>query len=153
LLDSILAVLARQELALGELIELAVAEQHALVTSDFAAIQDVSGRMLAVSQAIDELDGEREELVHQLDAGQTLESLVPLADTLGRPGVREARERLLAKAGELRSAQEANARLVLNAVKLRERWYSHLAGMSSPTYGAEGRQEFQQGREIVSRSA
>jgi hypothetical protein len=63
------------------------------------------------------------------------------------------RESLIARAAELRDLQEANARLILNAAKLRERWYGMLAGMSSPTYGSGGKQEFRQARDIMSRSA
>ncbi|MBI2764422.1 MAG: flagellar protein FlgN [Chloroflexi bacterium] len=153
LLDRILRVLGQQEAALTVLVGLAFEEQHALVVSDFAAIERVSAEMLATSETIDALDAERQRLVNQLGTGATLSDLLPVADNLGVTGFTQARERLMARAKELREAQEANARLILNAVKLRERWYGLIAGMSSPTYGAAGRQEFHQGRDIVSRSA
>ncbi|MCC6388630.1 MAG: flagellar protein FlgN [Dehalococcoidia bacterium] len=146
-------VLAGQSALLGELVRLSNEEQDALVQSDFDAIHRVSDRMLAVSQELEVLDRDREALVREFPAVRTLEDLVPLADDLGVHGFAPLRESLVARAAELRDVQEANARLILNAAKLRERWYGMLAGMSSPTYGSGGKQEFRQARDIVSRSA
>jgi len=152
-LHALADVLAGQDALLGELVRLSKEEQDALVQSDFDAIHRASDRMLAVSQDLEVLDGDREALVREFPTVRTLEDLVPLADDLGVHGFAPLRESLMARAGELRDIQEANARLILNAAKLRERWYGMLAGMSSPTYGSGGKQEFRQARDIVSRSA
>ncbi len=153
LLEQLLNVLLDQERSLTELVNLAFAEQRAIIHSDYDAMNTVGERMLAVANEIDALDTVREEITSRLGHFESLADLVPLADSLGVEGVGEARERLLAQAERLREAQEENARLILNAVRLRERWLSLLAGLSSPTYGSAGRQELHQARGIVSRSA
>lgn len=153
LLESLLGVLLRQEEALGGLVRLAFLERDALVRADTEAITRLSAEMIDVAHAIDALDTERKAIVHQLGAGLALEALLPLADDLDVPGLKATRERLLAQAAALREAQETNARLILSAVKLRERWYGMLAGLAAPTYGASGRQEVRQGRDLVSKSA
>lgn len=152
-LEALAEVLTGQDALLAELVRLSKEEQDALVQSDFEAIHRASEKMLAVSQDLEVLDRDREALVREFPAVQTLEDLVPLADDLGVHGYGPMRESLIARAAELRDLQEANARLILNAAKLRERWYGMLAGMSSPTYGSGGKQEFRQARDIVSRSA
>lgn len=153
LLEGVLAVLDRQEAALDELVALALTQREALIRNDIAAIERNAEAMQGVVQALDALDTERAGIVHQLGSGPALEALLPLADDLGVTGLRPARERLLARAQALREAQEANAALILNAAKLRERWYRMLAGLSAPTYGAGGRQELRQSRGLVSKSA
>lgn len=152
-LGELAGVLRQQESLLGELVRLSKEEQDALVQSDFGAIHRASERMLAVSQDLDGLDAQRETLVTGFGPIETLEELVPLAEALGVEAFTTLRDALMAKAGELRDLQEANARLILNASKLRERWYGMLAGLSSPTYGAGGKQEFRSARDILSRSA
>ncbi len=131
----------------------AMEEQEALIRSDYAAIEAVSGRMQEVADGMDRLEARRSAIVTELGAGETLEELLPLAETHGMAAFAPLRERLLAEALQLREAQERNARLILSAVKLRERWYALLAGMSAPTYGAEGRQELRGSRGLVSKSA
>jgi flagellar biosynthesis/type III secretory pathway chaperone len=153
LLEELLGVLLRQEQALSDLVHLAFEEQRAIVHSDYLAMDAASERMLAAARDIDVLDAARSALTSRLGHFETLDEVVPLADSLGVAGFGEARERLLEQAAKLRASQEENARLLLNAVKLRERWLALLAGLSSPTYGAAGRQELHQSRGIVSRSA
>lgn len=152
-LERLLDVLLRQERALAGLVQLAFEEQSAIVHSDYDAIQSVSARMLGHVEQIDALDVERATLTSRIGNVAGLDELEPLADTLGVDGFGEARERLLALAAQLREAQEQNARLILGAVKLRERWLALLTGLGSPTYGSAGRQQMSQERGIVSRSA
>lgn len=153
-LASMLAILLDQEDALQHLLGLAFDEQRALVTSDFAAIERVSAEMHVAADRIDALERQRIALAARLgNAEATLEQLLPLAEELGIEGLADARLRLAALAAELQEAQEGNARLLLSAVKLRERWVNHIAGMGSSTYGAAGKQEMAQARGIVSRSA
>jgi hypothetical protein len=61
--------------------------------------------------------------------------------------------RLVARAAELKEAQEGNARLLLSAMRLQEKWMNMFGALASPTYGADGLQEPQHGRRFVSRSA
>lgn len=152
-LEALAGVLRQQGALLGDLVRLSKEEQDALVQSDFDAIHRASERMLAVSQDLELLDREREALVTGFGKIETLEELVPTADALGVGAIAVLRDSLVAQATELRDLQEANARLILNAAKLRERWYGMLAGLSSPTYGSGGKQEFRQSRDIMSRSA
>lgn len=153
LLEELLDVLLRQEAALGELVELAIEEQSAIIHSDYAAIHRVSEQMLAVSNAIDRLDERRAELASRLGHQGALDELAQAAEDLGVDGFGPARERLLAQATRLRQAQEENARLILGAVRVRERWLALLTGLAAPTYGSAGRQQLRQERGIVSRSA
>ncbi|MCK9518584.1 MAG: flagellar protein FlgN [Dehalococcoidia bacterium] len=153
LLEKLLELMLEQERALSELVSLAFSEQRAIIRSDFDAMNALSERMLGVVSQIDALEEARTELTSRLGHFQALDELVPLADSLGVNGISDAHERLLEQAAKLRTAQDDNARLILNAVKLRERWLGLLAGLSSPTYGAAGQQEVHQSRGIVSRSA
>jgi len=152
-LEQLLDLFGRQETAIAELVHLALREQKALIHSDYAAIHEISDQMLAVAATIDRLDGERAELTSRLGNPESLDELLPLADSLGIEGFGEARERLLSEATDLRRAQEQNASLILNAVRLRERWLALVAGMAAPTYGAAGQQELHRGRGLMSRSA
>ena len=148
------AILLEQEEALQRLLSLAFEEQQALVTSDYAAIERVSSAMHVAADRIDALEHQRARLAASLgNAEATLEQLLPLAKELGIEGLAESRLRMAALAAELQEAQEGNARLLLSAVKLRERWVNHIAGMQSSTYGAAGKQDMTQARGIVSRSA
>ena len=68
-------------------------------------------------------------------------------------GGAEPPERLRMAADTFRSCQEQNAALVLSAMKLRDRWISFLSGRLSPTYGAGGKREIAQQRQVISKSA
>lgn len=149
-LEALLGVLLREEVALAGLVGLALEEQAALVQSDFTAIERTSAAMAAAADHLDALDAERLRLVLSLGAD---ESLVDVPTPGDGPAVGAARTRLAARALELRDIQEANARLILDAVRLRERWYALLAGMTAPTYGSAGRQELATGRGMVSKTA
>lgn len=153
-LQSMLAILLEQEDALELLLALAGDEKDALVSSDYSSIERVSNEMRAAEDRIEGLERQRISLAKALgNAEATLAELLPLADELGITGLAEARARMSALAAELREAQERNARLLLSAVKLRERWVNHIAGMEASTYGAAGKQQLSQSRGIVSRSA
>ena len=78
---------------------------------------------------------------------------VALADDLGVGGFAAARLQLVARAQELRDAQEQNARLLLNAMKLRDRWANLLGGFVAPGYSSDGRRHTSAARGTVSRSA
>lgn len=153
LLESLSAVLLRQEAGLAQLIELATVEQHALVQSDFPEIERVAAAMMNACHRLEAMDAERDQLVQRIDGGSTLEDAAHLASELGSESLADQRHRLIALAGRLRALQETNAALILSAARLRERWFSMLAGMTPSTYGAAGRQEMQSGRGLVSKSA
>jgi nucleotide-binding universal stress UspA family protein len=153
-LDLLLQLLVREEAAMLALIQLAGREQAALVSSDYAAIELVANEMQTSASVLEVLEREREVLMEAIGApGSSLADVAQLAARAGIPGVAETRSRLLAGAEALREAQERNARLILSAARLRERWFSLLAGLTSSTYGSEGRQELQQARRVVSKSA
>jgi len=153
LLGQLLDLLLQQEGALASLVQLAFEEQNAIVHSDYDAIHVISAKMLAAAEQLDALDEQRVALTSLLGNFDSLDELVPLADSLGVEGFGETRDRLLQQAAQLRQAQEQNAQLILGAVKLRERWLALLTGLGAPTYGAAGQQELRQERGIVSRSA
>lgn len=153
-LRAILAVVLEEEQGLLRLNALALAEQRALVSSDYDAIERVSNEMHLVADQIDALEGRRMVMMGAVGPPETsLGQVLPLADEHGVDGLREASLRMNLLAEQLREAQESNARLLLSAVKLRERWVNHVAGMQASTYGAEGKQQIRQSRGIVSRSA
>ncbi|MCC6382843.1 MAG: flagellar protein FlgN [Dehalococcoidia bacterium] len=152
-LEALLVVLLAQEETLGALVEAAWEEERALVRSDYPAIEAVSARMQALADRLDHLDRSRSAIVTELGAGETLTELATLADHHGMDSFGALQKRLLAQASALRTAQERNARLILSAVRLRERWYGLLAGLAAPTYGAAGRQAMGGGHGLVSKSA
>lgn len=153
-IELLLHLLLREEEALLNLVRLAGREQEALIASDYAAIESVSAEMAIAAQLLDGLERERETLLEAIGCRSGgLADVAEIALRAGVPGFEQARLRLLDAATELRDVQERNARLLLSAAKLRERWLSLLAGMASSTYGAEGRQELQQARRFVSKSA
>lgn len=153
-LEAVLALLLREESALGRLIELAVEEQRALIASDFASLDAISAEMVTVSAAIEVHETERLNLLRTIGAeARTIEELTPLADDHGVEGFTAMRLRLSARAYELKDAQERNARLLLNAMKVRDRWANLSGGVSSPTYGAQGQRHPRDGSGFVSRSA
>ena len=153
-LSQILDLLCEEERALAGLLELALKEQDALVISDFEQISSVSDRMLAAAETIEQFESRRLNLLRSTGAeAATLEELLPLADDLGVSGFAAARLQLVARARELRDAQEQNARLLLNAMKLRDRWANLLGGFAAPGYGSNGRRNSSDSRGTVSRSA
>lgn len=153
-LEAVLQTLLQEEAGLQELVVLAIQEQEALITSDYAAINRIGDDMLAVAHRVEDLERERQALLEPLSTGDLhLDALVPSFDAAGIPGFAAARLRLIARANELRDAQERNARLILAAVKLQERWMSMFAALSSPTYSADGSQDLQASRGLMSRSA
>ena len=153
-LGAILAVLLEEEQGLLRLNELALAEQRALVSSDYDEIERVSHEMHIVADQIESSEPRRVRMTGAVaESEATLSEILPLADRHGVDGLRDASTRMILLADQLRAAQEGNARLLLSAVKLRERWVNHVAGMPVSTYGAEGKPQIRQSRGIVSRSA
>ena len=153
-LAEVLALLCEEEEQLAGLIGLALDEQQALVQSDFEGISSISARMLDSANAIEGIEARRMNLLRSAGAeALTLEELLPLADDLGVEGFARARLSLGARARELRDAQEQNARLLLNAMKLRDRWANLLGGYLAPNYGSDGRRNVSDSRGTVSRSA
>jgi flagellar biosynthesis/type III secretory pathway chaperone len=150
----LLEVLVKEEGYLLQLIELARKEREALVLADYEAIAEVAEQMMRVAAQLDGYEEERALLLRELDApeGTTLKDLEPLATAVGADGLAEARERMVARADELHASQEQNARLILAATQLRERWLNLLVGMNPATYSDRGR-ERRAGQQFVSRSA
>ncbi|MCA9823174.1 MAG: flagellar protein FlgN [Dehalococcoidia bacterium] len=150
----LLEVLVKEERYLVRLIELARDEREALLQSNYEAIDEVANQMISVAAELDSFEGERALLLQELDApaGATLKDLEPLAVSAGADGLAEARERMVARADELQATQEQNARLILAATQLRERWFNLLMGMNPATYSDKGREE-RPGQRFVSRSA
>ncbi|HXU24849.1 MAG TPA: flagellar export chaperone FlgN [Tepidiformaceae bacterium] len=154
LVERVLETLLLEEKELAALVVLAVEEQTALVASDFPEMTRLGELMLVRAEAMTVLEQRRESLLRDLGvADATLDTLLPLADDLGITGFAEARLRLVAKAAELRDNQERNARLLLSAMKLHEKWVNMFAAIASSTYGADGQQAMRAGRQFVSKSA
>lgn len=154
ILETMLELLLREEESLARLIAFALDEQQALIASDFDAIDRVSAAMQAEADAMEQLERQRGAMLEALGLPEaSLETLVPEAVAAGLPAFTEVRLRMAARAAELQDAQERNARLLLGAVKLQERWMNMLGGLTSSTYGAAGKQQLRPGRGIVSRSA
>lgn len=153
-LHSVLATLLEEERELAALIVLAVQEQEALVASDFAAITSLSEAMLRTANGLDALEQRRAGLLSGIaDADTPFEALIDLASEHSVPGFERARLALAARARELRDAQERNAVLLINAMKLHERWIGMFGSLTTSTYGAGGQQEQHRGRQFVSRTA
>lgn len=154
LVERVLETLLLEERELAALVVLAVQEQTALVASDYSEMTRLGDLMLARADVMGGLEQRREGLLRELGVGDaTLDTLLPLADDLGVTGFSEARLRLIAKAAELREHQERNARLLLSAMKLHEKWVNMFAAIASSTYGADGQQSMRAGRQFVSKSA
>ena len=153
-LGRVLDILLAEEREMAELLALALEEQAALVESDFPAIASVSERMQSAAARIEAFEADRLNLLRTSGADAlTLQELTPLADDLGIGGFAAARLNLASRAQALRDAQEQNARLLLNAMKLRDRWANLLGGMVAPGYGSDGRRQAGANRGTVSRSA
>lgn len=153
-LESVLATLLLEEEELAALVVLALKEQEALVTADLGEIASVGDAMLVSANCLDRLERTRGSLLESIACeDMTLDLLVPVAEEHQVEGFAETRLRLVARAAELRAAQEGNARLLLSAMRLQEKWMNMFGSLASPTYGADGLQESQRGRRSVSRSA
>ena len=154
LLASVLELLLEEERQLAGLFDLALQEQSALIESDFDRISRVSESMQELASNIESLEVKRLNLLKTAGAeALSLQELLPLADDLGVGGFAAARLQLVARAQELRDAQEQNARLLLNAMKLRDRWANLLGGLVAPGYSSDGRRNSTATRGTVSRSA
>lgn len=150
----VLELLLEEERQLAALLSLALQEQSALIESDFERIADVSERMQGAAAGIDALETKRLNLLKTVGADAlSLQELLPFADDLGVGGFDAARMQLAARAQELKDAQEQNARLLLNAMKLRDRWANLLGGLVAPGYSSDGRRNSTATRGTVSRSA
>lgn len=153
-LERVLELLIHEERYLSMLLALALEEQSALLESNFERITATSAAMIEAANAIEALESERLNLLRTIGAeDRPIEELLSLADDLGIPGFAEARLALSVRAHELKDAQDRNANLLLNAMKLRERWTNMLGGFTSPTYGAQGKRTARDGSGFVSRSA
>lgn len=139
---------------MAALFSLVLHEQSALIESDFERIADVSERMQEAAAGIEALETKRLNLLKTVGADAlSLQELLPFADDLGVGGFAAARMQLAARAQELKDAQEQNARLLLNAMKLRDRWANLLGGLVAPGYSSDGRRNSTATRGTVSRSA
>jgi flagellar biosynthesis/type III secretory pathway chaperone len=153
-LSHVIDLLLEEERLLAALVTLALEEQQALIASDFPRIESVSHQMIETAREIEAREEERRALLASLGPDiESLDDLAALAENLGVTGFAPTRDRLLQRAGELRAAQEANARLVLSAIRLRDRWASILSGHLSPTYSPQGQTTLQERSGFVSRSA
>jgi len=154
ILGTVLGLLCDEEEQLAHLIALAREEQAALLESRFDRITATSAAMLQAATTIEAIEAERLALLKSIGAQDlTIEELLPIASELGVTGFSEARIALSARALELKDAQERNANLLLNTMKLRDRWANMLGGLTSPTYGAQGQRTAREGSGFVSRSA
>ncbi len=154
LFTEILGILREEEEALTGLVSLAIEEQSALIDSDFERITQVSNRMMEAAAVVERFETRRLSLLTSLDAGGlSLEELQPVADELGVSGFTSVRMKLRATAQELKTTQEQNARLLLHAIKLRDRWANLLGGLVAPGYGSDGRRDAGNSRGTVSRTA
>jgi len=153
-LESLHALLLEEERDLALLVTLALREQEALILSDTESVTTVSNQMLAAAGRMELNEVRRESLL--ADAGfdgATLSSIVPLAQEAGLTTFTASCSHLMALATELRQAQERNARLLLGALRVRERWANLLASMGAPTYAASGHAAQPSGPIYLSKSA
>ena len=154
MLQEVLELLCEEEQALAQLFALALEEQTALIQSDFETISRISDEMLEAAASVEACEARRLNLLRSVDAESlTLEELLPLADDLGVTGFAAVRLQLGARAQELKDAQEQNARLLLNAMKVRDRWANLVGGYLAPGYSNNGRRNASNSRGTVSRSA
>ncbi len=152
LLHELLGTLLKEEELLARLSGLSQVQRQALINSQFAAIESINDEMIATANELLPLEQMRITVIEQLGVA-TLSEAAALADNLGVAGFAQAQKRLLAAATDFRSGQEQNASLVLHAIRLRDRWMNFLGGKTTPTYGAGGKREVTQQRQIVSRTA
>jgi flagellar biosynthesis/type III secretory pathway chaperone len=154
ILEAVLSVLSEEEEQLARLLGLALEEQQALVTSNVDGLEEINTRMVELAAGLDVLEHRRVTLLGEFNEEvETLSELVPVAQELGVDGFGAARERLVDAAVRLQQAQESNARLIMAAMRMGERWMNLAAGMTSPTYGAAGNRRTGRSNGLMSRSA
>lgn len=151
LLQQLLETLLREEALLARLTTLSQGQRKALISSQFADVESVNDEMVATANDLVPMEEVRATLIESLGV-TTLSEATAMAEELGVPGFASAHGRLREAAAEFRAGQERNASLVLSAIRLRERWMTFLGGRMAPTYGAGGKREIAQQRQIVSRS-
>lgn len=153
LLTALLETLTVEEELLDALAGLAAAQGKALIENAFLTLESINEQMMAVARSLAPLEQERINHTRALGV-ETLTEAAALAETCGIREFGATKARLLAAADTFRATQERNAILVLNAVRMRERWANLVAGvMNQQTYGSEGKRGQTQQRQIVSRSA
>ena len=153
-LESLHAILMAEEYELATLVTLALSEQEALVLADTPEIARLSSEMLAITGRMESLESARQRLLDEVGlAGATLADVLPIAEAGQVPDISGSRDRLVALATDLREVQERNARLILGAMRVRERWANLLANLGSSTYGASGRAFPERGPAYLSKSA
>jgi len=154
ILEGVLDTVLAETDEIAALVGLALEERAALVASEYDQIARLSDAMTVRADTMAALERRRDELLRELalpDA--TLDELRLLADRLGVEGFGEARESLRRQVAELQQVQESNARLLLSAMKLHEKWMAMFAALAFPTYDAGGQQESRAGRPMLSRTA
>lgn len=150
----VLDLLREEEHLLAQLVALAREAQRALIASDYPAIEATAAHMLEAARRIETRSAERTNLLRTIgQEAATLDQIATHAENLGVQGFHHIRQRLLTQAAHLSDLQEANARLVLGAIRIRERWAAILAGHLSPTYSPQGQPTLQEGSGLVSRTA
>jgi flagellar biosynthesis/type III secretory pathway chaperone len=152
-LATLLGLLEEEEGAIVSLLELAGAEHTALIESDFKQLDDITIRMIRIAEKLEAAEEQRSQLLRSLGIpGAGLAEVAKLAETHGMHDFAPAKERLLDATTRLQDTQEQNARLVLSAARMRERWLAMLTRMANPTYTADGANG-DQGYRFVSKSA
>lgn len=150
----VLRTLRTEEAELVALTVVARQELDALLRSDYEAVEAASSAMALRAHGIENLETERKRLLAEVGLeDETLDVVASAAEAAGVGGFADVRNSLLSSAAGLREAQERNARLLLSAMKLQERWITMFSALWSPTYGADGSQDRQVGHRLMSRSA
>ncbi|MDZ7729059.1 MAG: flagellar export chaperone FlgN [Dehalococcoidia bacterium] len=109
--------------------------------------------MLAVAGELESCEELRATLLAEIgQEGASLKELVAVAEDEGIDGFSLRGDRLTGAVGQLQELQEQNARLIISASNLRERWLGMLTRLASPTYNQRGH-EPSAGARLVSRSA
>ena len=152
-LSELLALLEAEESSIVALLDLASAEHNALISSDFTRLDDITARMLRIAEKLESTEEQRSQLLRSLGIpGAGLTEVAQRAESHGMNQFAHAKVRLLDASTRLQDAQEQNARLVLSAARMRERWLAMLTQMANPTYTPDGASG-DQGYRFVSKSA
>ncbi len=152
-LSELLALLEAEESSIVALLDLASAEHNALIASDFKRLDDITAKMLRIAERLEAAEEQRSQLLRSLGIpGAGLTEVAQLAESHGMNQFGMAKTRLLDASTRLQDAQEQNARLVLSAARMRERWLAMLTQMANPTYTADGASG-DRGYRFVSKSA